>query len=567
MAKKSLLRWFPFVLFCLVLFLPYIAQAEPNNVIFLIGDGMGPEQVKAAGMYLNGLPGTLSFESLPYKGELTTGSADNAITDSAGAGTALATGVKVNNGVISKEIPGDSNDLLTLLEFYKARGRVTGLVTTSFMTDATPAAFGAHETSRTNYEQITDDYRFQTQVNILLGGGGNGMTSQKFKDLGYTVVTDAVGLLAVDTNSTYHLSGQFGTGQMKYEADGMGDQPHLSDMALTALNIVDDEPNGFFLMIEGGNIDHAGHSNLTKANIFETVEFNKTVRMILNWAAGRGDTLVLVTADHETGGLKVLTNNGDGNLPTVSWSSTNHTAANVPVYAWGVNAEAIYGIMDNTEMFGVCTATHGPGAWLPEPAEGYVNQSTSVILRWAPKVGAFSHNVYLSTDFSDVNDGAADAFIGNHTERTLSIGLPNSAYPAALVLGNTYYWRIDEVNELDPNDIIKGQVWNFIVPPLTAWNPLPVDAATLVEPDVTLRWSPGFGATARRVYFGDNYSDVLSGTGNTDKGIITATAYDPSGVLIPGKVYYWRIDEMTGVGRNVKTYTGKVWSFTVRNAP
>ena len=131
------------------------AQAvQPKNVILLIGDGMGFEQVKAAGMYLNGAAGTLSFEALPYQGQLTTYSANSSVTDSAAAGTALATGFKVNNGVISMAFPGDGRELRTSLEYYQLLGYRTGLVTTTYITHATPATFGAHEPSRDNLRPV-----------------------------------------------------------------------------------------------------------------------------------------------------------------------------------------------------------------------------------------------------------------------------------------------------------------------------------------------------------------------------------------------------------------------------
>jgi len=143
----------------------------------MIGDGMGFEHVKAGGMYLNGAPGTLCFESLPHQAQVMTRSANNSVTDSAAAGTAMATGNKVNNGVISMAYPGDGRELQTLLELYKARGTRTGLVTVDPVTGATPAAFGAHEPSRDNKSQIAADLLNQTRPNILLGGGGNSMTT------------------------------------------------------------------------------------------------------------------------------------------------------------------------------------------------------------------------------------------------------------------------------------------------------------------------------------------------------------------------------------------------------
>lgn len=147
---------------------------------------------------------------------------------------------------------------------------------------------------------------------------------------------------------------------MRGTDDGYDTLPHLSEMTATALDLLDNDSDGFFLMVEGGRIDHAGHSNNIRRNVFETIEFSNSLQEVFDWAADRDDALILVTADHETGGLTVLENNGQGNFPTVSWSTTGHTAANVPIYAWGVNAELVYGVMDNTDLFNVVT--------IPEPA-------------------------------------------------------------------------------------------------------------------------------------------------------------------------------------------------------
>lgn len=325
----------------------------PKNVIFCIGDGMGFEKVKAAGMYVHGEAGTLSFEALTYQGEVTTHSADSAMTDSAAAATALATGFKVNNGVLSTALPGDGRELYTLLEYFRDQGKSTGLVSTTFITHATPAAFGAHNASRGNLEEIAGDYLNYSRPNVLFGGGGNGMSAAAAEAANYTVVTDRQGLLTLDTENLSWVSGQFGETNLPYEYDGLGDLPHLSEMAATALDILSGNPVGFFLMIEGGRIDHAGHSNDIERNVCETIEFSNTLRVVMDWSQGRNDTLIIVTADHETGGLQVLENNGVGNFPTVSWSTEGHTSTNVPVYGWGPNAERIGGLMDNTDLFRV----------------------------------------------------------------------------------------------------------------------------------------------------------------------------------------------------------------------
>ena len=324
---------------------------SPTNVIFCIGDGMGFEKVKAAGMYAHGKTGTLSFEAFPYQGEVMTYSADSPTTDSAAAATAMATGAKVNNGVISTALPGDGGELYTLLECFKDQGKSTGLVSTTFITHATPAAFGAHEPKRGNLAEIAEDYLNQTRPNVLLGGGGNGMAEEAAEAAGYTVVTNQDELLSLEAENVERVSGQFGDTNLPYEFDGLGDLPHLSEMTVTALKILTKNPTGFFLMIEGGRIDHAGHSNDIERNVYETLEFSKTVQVAFDWVKEREDTLIIVTADHETGGLKVLENNGIGIFPTVSWSTGGHTTTNIPVYAWGANAACISDVMDNTDFF------------------------------------------------------------------------------------------------------------------------------------------------------------------------------------------------------------------------
>ena len=326
---------------------------SPTNVIFCIGDGMGFEKVKAASMYAHGKTGTLSFEAFPHQGEVTTHSADAPITDSAAAATAMATGSKVNNGVISTALPGDGRELYTLLECFKDQGKSTGLVSTTFITHATPAAFGAHEPKRGNLAEIAEDYLNQTRPNVLLGGGGNGMVEEAAEAADYMVVTNRDELLSLDLENVTRVSGQFGDTNLPYEFDGLGDLPHLSEMTATALKLLTRNPTGFFLMIEGGRIDHAGHSNDIERNVYETLEFSKTVQVAFDWVKGREDTLIIVTADHETGGLEVLENNGRGIFPTVSWSTGGHTTTNIPVYAWGANAACISGVMDNTDFFNV----------------------------------------------------------------------------------------------------------------------------------------------------------------------------------------------------------------------
>ena len=222
-----------------------VGAAEARNIIFIIGDGMGPAQVEAARMYKGS---ALSFEGLPYQGEITTYSADDSVTDSAAAGTALATGVKVNNEVISQAIPGDGSSLETLLEFYRDKGKATGLVSTAYLTHATPATFGAHESNRDFLDNIAFDYLNETRPNVLFGGGAHGLTPGDATAAGYTVVTNRAEMQALDTDSATMVSGQFGVEHLPFEVLGMGDLPKLSEMTVTALDILDNDPDGFFLM-------------------------------------------------------------------------------------------------------------------------------------------------------------------------------------------------------------------------------------------------------------------------------------------------------------------------------
>lgn len=365
---------------CLLLAVAAAQQARaqrPTNVIFFIGDGMGFEQVKAAGMYANGAAGTLSFEAFANQAQVATfsassGGANPGATDSAAAGTALATGYKVNNSVISRAIPANADhtfgsDMQTLLEFSADMGKSTALVTTTYMTHATPAAFGAHQNDRYQYSGIAGNYLNDSRPDILMGGiksDSTGVTAAKASAAGYAVVTDRAGLLAVadDGATVPRLSGQFGSDHMPYEHDGdYSVLPHLSEMTAKALNLLDNDPDGFFLMVEGGRIDHAGHDSNLARNVRESIELSNAVQEAVDWAAGRTDTLILVTADHETGGLTVTEADPQmGVLPAASWSTTGHTDADVPAYAWGVNADMVSGVMDNTDMWDVVT--------VPEPA-------------------------------------------------------------------------------------------------------------------------------------------------------------------------------------------------------
>ncbi|MCP4263228.1 MAG: hypothetical protein GY774_37825 [Planctomycetes bacterium] len=194
----------------------------------------------------------------------------------------------------------------------------------------------------------------------------------------------------------------------------------------------------------------------------------------------------------------------------------------------------------------------------PTPDDGAIHEDTWVNLRWFPGDFAVSHDVYLGENFDEVNDGTEGTFVGNQPAPDLVIGFPGFPYPDGLVPGTTYYWRIDEVNETDPNSPWKGDVWSFTVPPRIAYAPSPPDTAKFVDPEVVLSWGAGFGSKLHTIYFGDNFDDV----NNAAVGLPQAeTTYTP-GTLELEKTYYWRVDEFSGAD----TFKGDVWSFIVTKA-
>jgi hypothetical protein len=192
----------------------------------------------------------------------------------------------------------------------------------------------------------------------------------------------------------------------------------------------------------------------------------------------------------------------------------------------------------------------------PDPADGAIHADTWASLSWQPGDFAVTHDVYFGTNLNDVATGAPGTFFGNQPATFFIVGFPGVAYPDPLVPGTTYYWRVDEVNQANPDSPWKGNVWSFLVPPKKAYEPNPPDTAKFIDTKVVLSWKPGFGARIHQRYFGDKLADVEAGTGGTSKGPSGTATYTPSG-LQAGKTYYWRVDEFDGVN----TYKGDVWTF------
>ena len=210
------------------------------------------------------------------------------------------------------------------------------------------------------------------------------------------------------------------------------------------------------------------------------------------------------------------------------------------------------------EILGAMAGQVWPFALGPSPEDGAILEGTWVNLSWSAGGFAASHDVYLGDNFDDVSNGTGETFRGNQIATNLLAGFAGFPYPDGLVPGTTYYWRIDEVNDTEPNSPWKGEIWSFSVPPKTAYSPDPADGAEFVDPNAILTWTPGFGARIHTVYFGDNFDEVNNAAGGMPTG---GASYDP-GTLESEKIYYWRVDEFDAL----ETHKGDVWAFTTPGA-
>lgn len=319
---------------------------KPKNIILMIGDGMGVSQV-FAGITANG--GSLFLDNFKHIGFAKTHSADNFITDSGAGGTAISTGKKTYNGAIGVDV--DKNPIKTILEEAEEKGIHTGLVSTSAITHATPASFIAHQESRSSYEDIAADF-MKIDIEVFIGGGFDHFVKRKdgrnlvneLKTKGYTVEQDMSVIKDIKNGKLAGLVAPEHTGRVSERKDMLPVATH------TAINILSNSKKGFFLMVEGSQIDFGGHAKSTIHIVEDMLDFDKAIGKALEFAASNGETLVIVTADHETGGMAVL----DGDFITGrvkgEFTTTNHSPVMVPVFAFGPGAANFTGIMDNTDI-------------------------------------------------------------------------------------------------------------------------------------------------------------------------------------------------------------------------
>lgn len=333
----------------LVISLALSAQQKPKNIIFLIGDGMGLAQITAG---ITVADNTQYIEQMPVIGLIKTHSANDFVTDSAAGATAFATGTKTNNGMISMN--PDSIPLTTILEMAELEGLATGLVSTSAITHATPASFIAHDLSRNNYEEIAADF-LDTDIDVFMGGGLNHFTKRKdnrnlvreLQEKKYTVITDKEELNNLQPDGK--VAALLADEHLKRYAAGRGDL--LPEMTQKTLDILSKNKKGFFLMVEGSQIDWGGHANSINYITNEFIDFDHTIGVALEFAKKNPGTLIVITADHETGGLGLNGYDEETNKLKDKYTTRHHTGIMIPVFAYGPGADNFAGIYQNTEIF------------------------------------------------------------------------------------------------------------------------------------------------------------------------------------------------------------------------
>lgn len=348
---------------------------KAKNVILFIGDGMALPQVAAAAFQAygqeldaDGNPPRLSFEEFPVVGYITSFSAGGLVTDSSAAGTALASGVKTKNGMLG--VTPDMKPLKNIAEYAREAGKAVGVLSSVGLNHATPACFYAHQKGRGDYDEITTQIFETNTVDVLMGGGiyRDQYTEKQIRDR-----AAETGFKVFDCNNFADLTpanvgaarvlGLFDTNDNKmldFESSRSADcrEPHLSEMTAKALALLAPGKKGFFLMVESGSIDWACHGNNAVQAIGEVKELDRTVAQTVEFLKREkmlDDTLIIVTADHETGGMTIpgpyKPTLKPGELPEIRFVTKDHTALPPMIWSRGPGSEMLGGKNDNTHVF------------------------------------------------------------------------------------------------------------------------------------------------------------------------------------------------------------------------
>ena len=320
-----------------------------KNVILLIGDGMGLAQT-TAGMYAN--HNALTITNLRNIGLVKTFSLSNFITDSAASGTAYATGKKTKNGCIGVDSLG--NEMPNMTEILAPLGYATGIITTDKISGATPSAFYAHQIKRSMTKEILEDlvdtkalFIAGSSISDLKKEGADVLNAlkeknfnilQNYKDLASSIQAEKIALICDDENAKFISEGR--------------DRDYLKETTSQAIKFLSEKSKkGFFLMVEGAQIDWASHNNVIENVVREVLDFDKAVEEALRFADKNGETLVIITADHETGGMSLQDGDIEKGTIKARFASSGHSPIMVPVYTYGPQAQLFRGVQDNTEIF------------------------------------------------------------------------------------------------------------------------------------------------------------------------------------------------------------------------
>lgn len=371
----------------------YQVEAEPRpkaeNIIFMVPDGMGLSNVTAARIFKSGPDGAnLYFETLPTIGYQRTHSGDSSVTDSAAAASAWASGEKFRNGEISCHDDNQDGKCEltvgpTILEIAKDKRKSAGLVVTSTVTHATPAAFGAHVPSRGCENEIARQYIHVTGVDVILGGGLARFSSTEERadkcgtfgnfiadaeNGGYEIVFTKEDMKSAAARGAEKLLGLFAVSGKTPELFRVfpdeyyrEDEPTLPQMTAAALEILEKDQDGFFLLVEGSQIDWANHRHNLPYQICEILAFDEAVKVVLDWIneepSRKDNTLVIVAPDHETGGFAINgtkeRNYEAGDLVDVGWTTKKHTAGDVLIWSQGPGSQHLGRAIDNTHIYKV----------------------------------------------------------------------------------------------------------------------------------------------------------------------------------------------------------------------
>ena len=324
-----------------------VEAQEVKNIIYLIGDGMGLTSASMMQLANNYEP--TIFDEADNVALQKTYSLDNRVTDSAASGTALASGFKTNNTMLG-QLP-DGTNVESLIELAATKGKATGIVVTTYLQHATPGAFYAHVPSRHYYTTISEQL-LASDIDIAIGGG-MAFFEERYGSRENAIAAITESGFTLQENLDENIEGERILALLA-DKEIENRRGYLAKATAMAIDHLSDNENGFVLMVEGSLIDGIGHGNNAEGQQAEMRDFMEAIEVAVAYANEHPETLVVVTADHETGGLAIISGNADFNLSeqgvAYTWSTTGHSGVMVPIYLYGTGAELINGVMENADL-------------------------------------------------------------------------------------------------------------------------------------------------------------------------------------------------------------------------